>query len=262
MQVAALDGHGQADGHVLAPAGALDQPLVRVGPVRDPRDSRAHAALGARDDLVGQAVQRVQALVAQHLDDLPGADMVGRDLGADVAGHLLRGAHVPADHAQHVLVEPAGPVQAGERDEEAFLVHFAVVRGHAPPDVRVVKDAGRERHRPVFEKDRAQHADIVQVPGQQPGVVHDEDVSRPVVVERNGGDDFLHPQRHRTGLPRSAERSLDELLAAAVGEHAGVVVRVAQQAGKGRARHGGIGLVHDRHQPPPEDLERDGVEST
>ncbi len=261
MQIAALDGYGQPDGHVPAFAGPFDRPIVRIDPVGDPRDRRAHAALGAGDDLVGQVVERVKPFIPHHLDDFLGADMVGRDLRADVAGHLLGGAHVPADHAQDVLVELAGLIKPGERDEDPFLVNLAVVRGHASADVRMVEDAGGEGHQSVFEKDGAQYADIVQMPGQQPGVVHDKDVPGPVAADRHGADDFLHAQSHGAGLARRAEGPLHEFLAAAVGEHASVVVGVAQQAGEGGPRDRCISLVHDGHQPPPQDLQRDGIEA-
>ena len=50
-------------------------------------------------------------------------------------------------------------------------------------------------------------------------------------------------------------RGLFGFIQESLGEHASVIVRVAQQTGKGRARHGGVGFVHDGEQATPEDLE-------
>src|SRR3990172_1269020 len=106
----------------------------------------------------------------------------------------------------------------------------------------------------------ADYTDVVQVPGQRPWVVGDVHVARVEGIRGELSHQFLNPQRHRARLSRRGERALRQLAALTVGEHASVVMRVAEQAGKSRAGYSRISLVHNRDQAPPQDFERDRVE--
>ncbi len=152
-------------------------------------------------------------------------------------------------------------VELDQRDEQAFLEYLAVVRGDPPADVRVVQDAGGKGGETVAMEDRAQHADVVQVAGERPGVIGDVHVARPEGVRRQALHQLLDAERHRARLAGRGERALRKFPPARVREHAGVVVRVAQQAGERRACDRRVGFIDDRDQPSPEDLQCDRVKA-
>ncbi len=110
VDIAVLDIDGQLDGDVLAFARTFNDTFIGIHAVRNAGDGGAHALFRTRDDLIGQIIQAVQAFIFKHFEDLFGAYVVGRHLGADVPGNLLGGSHVPADHLQHLFVKNTGVV--------------------------------------------------------------------------------------------------------------------------------------------------------
>ena len=123
-----------------------------------------------------------------------------------------------------------------------------------------MEHTGGKCNDPFIEKNGTEDAYVVEVPRQKPRIVDDNDIAGTIGLPGKEVDDLLHAQGHGTGLTRCAEGSLYQFLSPAVGEHAGIVVGIPQQAGKGGTGHGGIRFIDDGNQPPPEDLQCDGIE--
>jgi len=261
QDIAPLHLDARLDEHVPPVLHLLHHALGLVDAVRDFFDLQPHAPLSAADDLVCQVVEVLEAVFPEHLAYFLGADVVRRDLRPDVAGHLLGCPHVPADHLQDGLIGDAPLVELHQGDEEALLEDFMVVRGDAAADVRVVEDAGGKSDEPPSVEDGAHDADIVEVARQGPRVVRDEDVPRRAGFRRKPGDEALDAEGHGPGLARGREGALGQLAASPVGEHAGVIVGVAEQARESGAGHGAVRLVHDGNQSAPEDLQGNRVEN-
>ncbi len=95
--------------------------------------------------------------------------------------------------------------------------------------------------------------------GQEPRIVHNENITILVLIQGNGPNNLFYAQGHGPCLTGCAKGPLDQFLSAAVREHAGIVVCVPQKTGESGPGHRGIRLIHYRDQPPPQNLECDGV---
>ena len=67
------------------------------------------------------ALDRLRAVVAEHLGEPHGRGQVGRVLGQKVAAHLVRHAHVAKHDAQDVLVDLALAHEAHRQDAQSLL---------------------------------------------------------------------------------------------------------------------------------------------
>ena len=253
--------HLDADaGHV---ADGRQRHVVLVGAVGHLGDLRAQALLGAGADLLGERQQRlrVELVVLQHADEAATADVVGDDLRAQVAEHLVRRAHVGADDLADRLVELARPVELHHRQAQAFLEHvLGLGGGHAAADVEVVDDADRERHELLLVEDRGGHAQVVGMPGALPGVVGEQRVAVPEVLQREVLEEVAHHIRHHADEGRGGLGRVREEVALDVKEAAGEVVEVAHHRRVRSADEACGGFVRDRQHAVPEDLGEDRIE--
>ena len=128
-----------------AAVGEVEQRARVVGAGRELLDAGAGRRLGAADDLVGEVLDVVEAvLVAQRSEPLR-TDLAGRHLGVEVAGHVVGLADVGEDELPHVVVALAAPHQLDDRDPQTLLEHVATTGTDAvAADVGVV-DGGSEQ---------------------------------------------------------------------------------------------------------------------
>ncbi len=107
--------------------------------------------------------------------------MVCGNLGADVTDDLIRGPHIPANHIQDAVIRNACIIQLQRRHEEPFFKDLVIIRGNSASYIRMMKDTRRKGNGPILKKDRAQNADVIQMSGQEPRVVHDDDIPWPIL---------------------------------------------------------------------------------
>ena len=198
----ALDGDGDADGDgFVADAVVVQVVGEAVGAVGHPLQEPPGHPFGVGQQglhVVGDFLNPVAG------DDLLQADhpaLVGSQLGSQVAGPLLRRAHVGQDQVHHPLVEPAPLGQLQGRDDEPFLVdlpgHGHRAGGH-PPHVGVVGPVGGEAEEAqlsgLLDEDGRDEGDVGQVGAPPEGVVEDHHVPR---CEGDLLDGLGHREGHR-----------------------------------------------------------------
>jgi hypothetical protein len=134
------DGHSGVDGELsfrrLELVGRL------VPPVGEPRDRRAHEALGIHVELLHRGADAIRPVARAELVDAAAAEPLGGQLRPEVSEALLGVAHAADEVVERVVVEPGG------RDDHPFLLQGAGEGGHAArlgaADVGVVRAADRE----------------------------------------------------------------------------------------------------------------------
>src|SRR5213592_1110620 len=163
-----------------------------------------------------------------------------RVLGADVAEHAHRHAHVLLEQAEERLVRLALVVHLHGRDAQPLLIDLRRVgrirSGDAPAHVGLVADGRREGEALALEEDRLQHEDVGDVHAAFEGIVQTVHVARlhaiPVARDRCGQG---VGERREVG---GQGKSLRDRPAAAVAEGRRVVHVVAQHARVRRAEDG------------------------
>ena len=148
------------------------------------------------------------------------------------------------------------PGVAGDRDPEPLLEDLAAqgrVQGAA--DVRPV---GRDRDEPdegAAGEDRGRHGDVLEVAGPDPRVVGDHEVALAPVLRGVLGEERVEGPRQGADERRARDGRFGERPPLAVEHHHREVLRLADGDGVGGADHGRGGLVHDREEPAPHDLD-------
>ncbi len=145
-----VDGEGTDDVDPAA-VGQVEQRARVVGARGQLADPGAGRRLRSADDLVGEVLDVVEAvLVAQRPEPL-GADLARGHLGVQVAGHVVGLADVRQDEPPHVGVAFASLHQLDDRDPQAFLEHVAPTGADAvAADVGVVDRRAEERDHAVL----------------------------------------------------------------------------------------------------------------
>jgi CO dehydrogenase/acetyl-CoA synthase alpha subunit len=124
--------------------------------------------------------------------------MIRRDLGSDVPRNLIRGPYVPSDHIDNRLVEHSLIVELYERNEDAFLEDVMVVRGDAAADIGMMKYACRKGDKLFLVKDGTHDANVIEVTGQCPGIIGDENVTGLVKIYGIFINKVFYSKGHRT----------------------------------------------------------------
>ena len=203
----------------------------------------------------------LRPVARDQLGELLLGDVAGGELGAQVAEHLHRQAHVLLDERHDRLVELAGLVELQRRDAQALGVDLGRVRGvragDPAADIGVVADGAGEGEPLALVIERLEDEDVGQVHAAVERVVHDEHVARRHVVAEVAHDRF-HRGRHRAEMARQGQALRDEL-AVGVGEAGRVVHVVLEHARIGRAEDGQRHLVGDREDRVLEQLEGDRI---
>ena len=235
--------------------------LVAVRPVGQRRDLAAQARLGAMDDLGPQRFQPVEPILFEQCLQSAAADVVGDELGADIAQHLVRHADVGAHEVEHGLVQPACVEQLEDGDLQPLLVHvLRFERRHAPAHVEVVDDAQGVADDAIAMKDRGGDGDVDQVAARNPGIVGDDDVTRLEAVGRVLRDEVAQHLGDDAEEPRGGDGRVGQHLRVGIEQGAAEVVILLHRRGIGRAHQPGRRLVDDRDQAVPQDLDGDRVE--
>ena len=167
------------------------------------------------------------------------ATEIGRDLRAQVAAPLLRGAHIGEDDGFHVRVGDARAGQPHRRQPQALAVDLgrgAVGAGGIAADVGPVGAHAGEAQQGVLVEGGHDHVDVGEMAPAEVGIVVDEDVAG--LEGGEGADDRLHRQRHGAEM-NGQIGPLRDHLAGHVEEAAGVVARHLEQR-----RVGGLGQHH------------------
>lgn len=182
-------------------------------------------------------------------------------LRPQIADHRIGATHISAQHGHQRLIDDALAKKLQRWDLHAFLVNVAkVVAAGAPADIRRVRRRRRIPDEGTAVVERLDEIDVGQMARAVPGIIGDQDVAG----RQRGGREVrrqpLHRARKRADERRYRVLRLRQKLAARVGDHAGVVVRLAHDGGERGPDQCHRRLVHGRHQALPQDLQRDGVE--
>ena len=121
--------HGDRTAQAQRPAGRLELGVAVVRAVGYRRDRLAHRRLGPRLHLVGERLERVQAVLAHEGKQPLRAHAVRADLGLDVAEDHLRITDVAADQRGQLPVQLAPAVQFEGRDLDPLVVDLAGAPG-------------------------------------------------------------------------------------------------------------------------------------
>ena len=206
--------------------------LEAVSAVGDTPQQFARPRLGMVEDGVGHLVHRLAAVLGEQGAQAGDADGVGVRLGAQVAAQLLRQADVAHDHAQQVLVPPAGADQLHRQDADAFgegvlgPLHALRPRHDAAhvDVVRRVDDVTDQRT--LVVEHRLHEEEVREVPRAEGGVVGDDDVARLQRLHRDVVQHVLHGERHRAEMA-GREVALGDHPAEPVEDGGGEVVALA-----------------------------------
>ena len=134
----------------------------------------ASALLRIGVELVDKAVERGLSQPLHHLDEAPGAQGVGRDLGAEVAGRLLLGADIGDEHLENVGIQPAASGDLHHRQHQALLIDLAASRQTprlGAADVDMMGQVGSVSDNVPLMEDGRQDDDVVQVHAALVGIV-------------------------------------------------------------------------------------------
>src|ERR1035441_10897611 len=128
--------------------------------------------------------------------------MVGDELCAHIAKHLVGNTDVGPDELEDRLIELALLIELENRNLEPFLVYvLRLKRRHATPHVEVMDNAqGIANDAPTME-DRGRDGDVDQVTTRDPRVVRDDCVTRLQRLRRMQFDEVAHHLRHDAKKP-------------------------------------------------------------
>ncbi len=211
----------------------------------------------AARDLVGDFPQIAESELGAEPLQLAAAGPAGRHLGAEVADHLLRIAHVAADQAEQLLVRLAALVEAQHRDDQALLENLlGKARALAPADVHMVDRIDGKTDQAALVKRRRGDEDVRRLAVAEPGIVADENVARHHRLRREGLDEIGAEGGHAAGMAGGAEPGLRHQMAAVVEQARRHVVHLDHVVAEGGAEHRRRHLVGDRDQARPDHVER------
>ncbi len=124
--------------------------------------------------------------------------MVRRDLGTNVPCNFIGSPYVPSDHINDRLVEHPLVIESYQRNEDTFLKDVMVVRSNPAADVGMMKYACSEGHKLFLIEDGAHDANVVEVTGQSPRIIGDEDVAGLIIICRKFVDEIFYSKGHST----------------------------------------------------------------
>ena len=232
-----------------------------VGPGLQLTDACSGRRLGAVDDLVGEVLDVVQAvLIAQRQQPLR-TDLAGRHLRVEVAGHVVGLADVGQDELPDVVVALATPHQLDDRDPQTLFEHVATAGADAvAADVGVVDGGAEQRDDPAAAPDRDEHRHVEQLARRLVRIVGDQDVALLQGVERVLLQDVDDRHGQAVDVPRRSGDRLGDHAPAAVEHGVREVAGFAHDRAERRALQRAGLLVHRGDEALPADLEFDRVE--
>ena len=126
----------------------------------------AHGRLAAAQDLAGEHVEIVEAVLLHEVAEPPLQQVEARDLRPQIALGLVGRAHGRAQQLEEGLVGLALVHELHDGDVEAFLEHLARLhRAHLAADVGGMRGGGGEGDDAAVAEDRLGHGDVVEVAG-------------------------------------------------------------------------------------------------
>ena len=232
--------------------------LPHVRPLGDAREQLTPERLGGPiEDRVEARLDLGASVAAEEIGQALGAHAARRHLTVEVATQAVGQSRVPGQDADHVLVGPAGMVEAHGRDDDAFLVRADRVRrhraGYCAADVVVMAERLDEGDDVTRVEHRDRHAEVGQVADAALGavdVVVEEHVSRPHRLDRK----VAHDRLNERGV-----RPTGELSAAPVVDAGAEVARLADHRRARGALDGRLDLGLHRGQGALHDLDDDGI---
>ena len=232
-----------------------------VGATRQRTDRGPGGGLRALDDLVGQVLDVVQAVLTAERQQPLRAHLAGRHLGVEVAGHVVGLAHVGEDELPDVRVALTGDVELADRDPQALLEHVPAARADAvAADVGVVDGRAEEGDDPPVLEHRHEHRDVEELAGRLVRVVRDQHVAGGQRVGRVLVEDGRGAERERVDVAGRAGHRLRHHPGPAVEHGVGEVAGLPDDRAEGGPLERLGLLVHRGDQALPQDLELDGVE--
>ena len=234
-----------------------------VGPLalRQRLDRLTRALLGLGEDVLRQRVERGKLELLHHVDQAARTRVVRTDEGEHVAPHLHGAARIGEDDGKKLLVELSLFPDPQVRDEGALLEGGVGLGRHA--DATHVNDVagGREKgDKPLPQEHRRHHHIVEQVPGAEPRIVGDEDVSRLHGGLREVLEEMGNRGRHGVDMARGARHRLGDHVSFRVIDAGGQVARLTRDGAEGGAEQGLRLFLDDRDQAVPHDLRADGGE--
>lgn len=185
----------------------------------------------------------------------------GADHRPDIADHQPGLPRVGLDHAAHEGIFPSRAVQQRDRQAEAFLVDIPCGQlVHPPGHVGHMCGGAEEGNHPAVPEDRHDHVEVRQVPVADPRIVGHQHVALLQGLDRMAFQHGPGRPRQRGGEGRHADLRLGDAAPLRVHQHDGIVAGLADDGGEGRVQHRDVGLVHDRYEPAPLDLQVNGAD--
>ena len=176
------DRHRHSQGLGAGPV-VVQEVLEGVDAVGDRPDRRPHARLAARDDLLHRDGERVRAVALGQLHQPQLAHPQGAALGAQVAQHLVGGARVGGDDADHAGLLPVLLPDLRRGNAQPLLevvedaLHALAARAGAA-DVGVVDDVDDEADQSVGVERRLGDEEVGKVAGAEERIVEQNGVAR------------------------------------------------------------------------------------
>ena len=269
-------GAGEVEGRLVAPdldphlhaerlsvdAVVVEPVLAVPGAVGERADRRPHLRFRLRVKRVEARVKRLHAVPLDELGQTSGRDVVGRELGEDVALALVRPAQVREDEVNRLALGPSRREESDRRDADAFLVAVGrpghVAAGHGAADVRPVGEVDGERDEPVSREDGTDRLHVRQVIPADLREVEEPDVALAQPRRWDPLEELLDRERHHAHVDGNVPALGDEA-PVGVGQRRGEVARFLEQRRAGRAHQDHAHLLGDRVEGVADDLERDGM---
>ena len=188
--------------------------LERVVAVRQRFDGGAHALCSTRDDVLEYAKQQIGTVLIGKLQNPPGTQAAGGDLGIVVAPALFHDPDVQQKEIENIALKFALAEETDNRNAQSLLIDFRHAARHAArhhaAHVRVMRNIAHEADEPAVMEDRRRHVDVRQVrTAGHMGVVGDENVILVDVVAELF-EQVLHQPHHGGDVDRQAARRLDD----------------------------------------------------
>ena len=240
------------------------QPALGLeGAARQLRKLGPGTLLGVVEDGLGVEPNGVQAVAVEHRCEAAQPQVVGGDLGAQIAGHLLFGAHVGENHLPQAGVDLAPSHELDHREDDSLLVGLAerADAGRRPAaHVHVVAYVGEEPHQLPAVVDGRNEEDVVQVARLAMGVVHHQHVAGREVLGTELADRPRHHPADGDEVGRLAER-LGHHPAVRVHERRGIVEAGLDVGGERGALKGHRHLFGHLDEGVADHLEEDGIDA-
>src|SRR5262245_37917258 len=245
---------GKASG--LGPTADLDRHRLRERAVGQLGNADAHGALGTGDDLVSNSAQVVEPVVARNSRQRLRTDPASRDLGSDIAHHLLSEAYIALEDREQLVILLAATIKMHQRDDEAFFKHLLGQAGaFAAADIDMMHGIDRVTDHGAIVKGRCENEDVGGLTVAHPRVVANKDVAGPDGRRREFAHELLAHDRHHAHMASGAEPGLADQIAAIVIETRRHVVHFNHVVREGGAEERGCHLVGGRDQAWPDGIE-------